>query len=166
MGNRNRTGAGRRRLIVATLALWAVPQIALAQCSDDVVHLRGDWGSARFSVEVADDSAERARGLMYVEHLPAGHGMLFIYPAPHRAGFWMKNTLIPLDMIFVDGGGTVTHVHENAIPHDATVIDGGEGVVAVLELNGGMAARIGIGVGDQLRHPAFGDAGVWPCDAG
>ena len=125
--------------------------------------MRGPFGQARFNVEVADDGEERARGLMFREEMARSSGMLFIYPAPQRASFWMKNTLIPLDMIFTDEAGRVMRVHSNAIPGDLTPIDGGEGVVAVLEINGGLAARMGIAPGAELRHPAFGDAAEWTC---
>lgn len=125
--------------------------------------MRGPFGQARFNVEVADDGEERAQGLMFREKMARSSGMLFIYPAPQRASFWMKNTLIPLDMIFTDGSGRVTRVHSNAVPGDLTPIDGGEGVVAVLEINGGLAARMGIAPGAELRHPSFGDAAAWPC---
>ena len=92
---------------------------------------------------------------MYVESLPMLEGMLFIYPEPQAVTFWMKNTLIPLDMLFVGPDGTILSLHENAIPHDETTISGGEGVIAVLEINGGMARRLGITVGDRLEHPVF-----------
>ena len=91
-------------------------------------------------------------------------GMLFVFPEPVRARFWMKNTLIPLDMLFAGPDGVVRRVHENARPMDETVIDGGDGVKLVLEIAGGMAARLGIGPGTQLRHPAVGPGAAWPCD--
>jgi hypothetical protein len=119
--------------------------------------------TARFAVEVADDAAERNRGLMFREHLPTSAGMLFIYERPQRASFWMKNTLIPLDMVFADAAGRVTRVHEGAVPGDLTVIDGGEGVQFVLEINARLAARLGIGPGAVMRHPAIADA-AWPCE--
>lgn len=75
----------------------------------------------------------------------------------------MRNTLIPLDMIFADETGVVTHVHENAIPLDETTIDGGEGVKFVLEINGGLAGRFGIAPGTVLRHPLI-ESAVWPCE--
>jgi hypothetical protein len=138
---------------------------ASAACTDTAVDLRGDWGTARFTVEVADDPAERAQGLMNRPTMPASAGMLFLYDAPQRATFWMKNTLIPLDMIFLDDTGTVTRIHENAVPLDETTIDGGEGVVAVLEVNGGLAAAIGITEGSQLRHPGLDQSrAAWPCE--
>lgn len=136
-----------------------------AACAPGVVDIRGDFGQARFSVELADTGAERARGLMFRDSLPRSAGMLFVYETPQQASFWMKNTLIPLDMIFADASGRVTRVHSNATPQDLTPIDGGEGVAAVLEINGGLAQKLGIGPGAELRHPAI-DARVaaWPCD--
>ncbi len=108
-----------------------------------------------FAVEVADDPAERAQGLMFRETLPADAGMLFVYEAPKRAQFWMKNTLVPLDMIFADAAGRVTRVHAGAVPGDETPIDGGEGVQFVLEINAGLTARLGLGPGARMRHPAI-----------
>nr|WP_232829384.1 DUF192 domain-containing protein [Tropicimonas sp. IMCC34043] len=125
--------------------------------------MRGDWGRARFAVEIADDNAERAQGLMFREDMPKSAGMLFVYEAPQHASFWMKNTLIPLDMIFVDARGVVTRVHSGAVPGDLTPIDGGSGVLAVVEINAGLARAMGIGPGTELRHPAFGDSAAWPC---
>ncbi len=151
------------RAAVLVAALAAGP--AAADCAPDVVDLRGDWGVARFTVEVADEPAERAQGLMNRESLRPTAGMLFVYDAPQRASFWMRNTLIPLDMIFMDPTGTVTHIHENAVPLDETPIDGGAGVLAVLEINGGLSRAIGIEVGSELRHPALDpDVAAWPCD--
>lgn len=133
-------------------------------CRADQLHLRGDWGTARFTVELADDEAERAQGLMNRESLPQGAGMLFVYPHTRNVGFWMKDTLIPLDMIFVDATGTVARVHSNATPGDRTPIMAGSEVKAVLEINGGLARRLGIAPGTQLRHPAFeADRAAWGC---
>jgi uncharacterized membrane protein (UPF0127 family) len=138
---------------------------AAAACTDAAVDVRGDWGTARFTVELADDPAERAQGLMNRPSMPRSAGMLFLYEAPQRATFWMKNTLIPLDMIFLDETGTVTRIHENAVPLDETMIDGGEGVLAVLEINGGLASAIGIAEGSQLRHPGLDQSiAAWPCE--
>ena len=78
----------------------------------------------------------------------------------------MKNTLIPLDIIFADMTGKVTRVHANAIPQDLTPIDGGEGVGFVLEINGGLAEKLGIGPGTEFRHPTIPqDNAAWPCDS-
>lgn len=147
---------------VACLLVSGGLSLASAACSPDQLDLRWDGGQARFSVEVADDEAERAKGLMFRETMPTSAGMLFVYPSPRQATFWMKNTLIPLDMIFADSKGRVTRVHSNAIPQDETVIDGGPGVRYVLEINGGLAKRLGISEGAELRHPTIADA-EWPC---
>lgn len=146
------------------LALALSTLAAQATCSEGRVDLRGDWGKAGFSVEVADDAKERSQGLMHRESMPFGAGMLFVYEHPQRVSFWMRNTLIPLDMIFMDETGQVTHIHENAIPLDETGIPGGDDVQYVLEINGGLSKRLGIEVGSQLRHPAIGDNAAWACD--
>ena len=133
-------------------------------CREDTVRLRGDFGEARFRVEIADDAQERAQGLMFRQQMSKGAGMLFIYPFPRQASFWMKNTLIPLDMIFLDRTGTVTRVHSNAVPLDEHAIDGGPDVLAVLEINGGLAKAMGIAPGAQMQHPGLPQGpAVWPC---
>ncbi|MEE4347003.1 MAG: DUF192 domain-containing protein [Paracoccaceae bacterium] len=133
-------------------------------CRADTVYLRGDWGQARFNVELADTPPTRSRGLMFRESMPRSSGMLFVYEQPQRATFWMRNTLISLDMIFADETGVVRHVHHEAIPGDETTIDGGSGILTVLEINGGLARAMGIVPGSQLRHPALDPAtAAWPC---
>lgn len=152
-----------RVLLLLVLMLQAAP--LAAACRDDQVEMRGPWGAARFSVEVADTDATRARGLMHRESMPQRAGMLFIYDSPRRASFWMRNTLIPLDMIFADETGLVTRVHSRAVPLDETPIDGGDDVLMVLEINGGLAERFGIAEGSELRHPRLDqDTAAWPCD--
>ena len=134
------------------------------ECRDDHVQMRGPWGEAGFAVEVVDTPKGRSRGLMFRESMPRGSGMLFVYDAPRKASFWMKNTLIPLDMIFVDQTGTIKHVHHRAVPGDLTAIEGGTGIYAVLEINGGLAKRYGIEPGSQMRHPVFFDGpAIWSC---
>ena len=136
---------------------------AQAQCAVERVDLRGDWGMARFSVEVADDPRERSQGLMHRDSMATSAGMLFVYERPQPVSFWMRNTLIPLDMIFMDETGTVQHIHENAIPLDETGIPGGNDIQYVLEINGGLSSRLGITLGSQLRHPSISVA-AWPCE--
>lgn len=147
-----------RWILVIALAAsaFAVATLSAADdCDETRVTVSGEWGRAHFTVVLADDPIERARGLMFVESLQMLEGMLFVYPEPQAVTFWMKNTLIPLDMLFVGPDGTILSLYENAIPHDETTISGGEGVIAVLEINGGMARRLGITVGDRLEHPVF-----------
>ncbi|WP_158963975.1 DUF192 domain-containing protein [Chachezhania sediminis] len=146
-------------------AVFACAGVAQAEqaCRADLAQLRGPWGETAFEVEVAETPAERAKGLMFREDMAQRAGMLFIFERPGRVSFWMKNTLIPLDMLFIDETGTVTRVHSNAVPGDLTAIDGGPGVKVVIEINGGLAKRYGIGPGTQVRNPTFGDDAVWPC---
>jgi uncharacterized protein len=148
----------------AIIALLLTGSMAQAECRPETLEVRGQGGVTRFSVEVADSDAERSQGLMFRQSMPASAGMLFVYDNPRRASFWMENTLIPLDMVFADETGTVTHIHENAIPRDRTPIDGGTGVQFVLEINGGLARRLGITEGAALRHPAIDPAvAAFPC---
>ncbi|MBN7785690.1 DUF192 domain-containing protein [Ponticoccus gilvus] len=132
-------------------------------CREDTILLRGDFGKARFSVEVADDGPKRAQGLMHVKSMPPSFGMLFVYPSARPVSFWMKNTLIPLDMIFADQHGVVQRVHAMAQPRDLTPIPGGDNIQYVLEINGGMANMLGIKPGSQMRHPAISDP-AWRCN--
>ena len=137
---------------------------AHADCSPAEIEVRGMGGVARFSVEVADDDAERALGLMNRDRMASSAGMLFVFQAPRTATFWMKDTLIPLDMIFADAAGVVTAVHANAVPLDKSPINGGPGVSFVLEINGGLAGRMGIAPGSVLRHPAVTqESAAWRC---
>ena len=153
------------KAISLAVALAVCGQGAAAKCSENVVDLRWDGGSARFNVEIADDDQERGRGLMFRETLGRYSGMLFVYGATATVSFWMKNTLIPLDMVFLDQHGVVQHIHENAVPGSLENIPGGDGILAVLEVNGGLSAKLGLVVGAELRHPAFGaSAPSWPCD--
>jgi uncharacterized membrane protein (UPF0127 family) len=157
----------RGSAFLAAAFAFALPVGAFADaaCAPDRLDIRWESGRESFAIEVADDDAERSRGLMFRDSMPLSEGMLFVYPAPKRPSFWMKNTLIPLDMVFADATGTVTRVHENAVPGDLTPIDGGEGVQFVLEINGGLAARLGITTGAILRHPAIPAASAaWPCE--
>ncbi|MEO0750230.1 MAG: DUF192 domain-containing protein [Pseudomonadota bacterium] len=161
MGKR---GRGRQLTFLLAAVLGALPGVLAAECRDDAVQVKGAWGQAQFSVAVADDDEERSQGLMFVETMAQSAGMLFIYDRPQVARFWMKNTLIPLDMIFADKTGTVQTVHVNAEPLSERLINGGRDIQYVLEVNGGVAARFGIEPGDQLRHPGIEqDAAAWPC---
>ncbi len=138
---------------------------AQAKCSESVVDLRWDGGIARFNVEIADDFEERARGLMFRESMPRYDGMLFIYEEPYKISFWMKNTLIPLDMIFLDQHGVVQKVHQNAVPGSLESIPGGDAILVVLEVNGGLTAKLGLEKGAHMRHPAFAQTNpIWPCE--
>lgn len=112
-------------------------------------------GVHAFKVEIAADDASRERGLMYRRYMPADQGMLFEFQETEPVAFWMKNTFIPLDMIFLSPAGVVTRVVANAEPLSEKVIPSGPPCRAVLEVNGGVAAKIGVKVGDRVRHAFF-----------
>lgn len=140
---------------------------AKSACSPTHAELRGPWGQAQFEIEVADTDESRSQGLMYREHMPRMSGMLFLFDSPQRLAFWMRNTLIPLDLLFIAPNGEILLVHEGAIPLDETPIPGPDGSIAVLEINGGMAQTLGIKAGSQIRHSFFDQfSSSWPCDAG
>ena len=112
----------------------------------------------KFEVDLATNDAERSRGLMFRKQLGAYEGMLFDFYQEMPVSFWMKNTLIPLDMVFIAADGTVKHVHANAVPMSTDAIPSLYPVRAVLEINGGSAALLGIKPGDKVKHPIFGNA--------
>jgi len=112
-------------------------------------------GVHAFQVEIAANEAARENGLMRRRFMPADRGMLFEFDREAPVSFWMKNTYIPLDMIFIARDGSVTRVAADAEPLSEAIIPSGGPCVAVLELNGGTAARIGLKVGDKVRHPFF-----------
>lgn len=151
-----------RSLLIASLFVFATQ--AHASCTDDRVDLRGTWGQAAFNVEVADEPAERSQGLMFRESMATSAGMLFVYEHPQTVAFWMRNTLIPLDLIFADENGVVQRVHANAIPLDETAIPGGDNIQYVLEINGGLSKIYGISEGSEMRHPTINSTlTAWSC---
>lgn len=116
-------------------------------------------GGARhsFTVYLARDKAQRARGLSFVESLPADHGMLFVYDSPRHITMWMRNTFIPLDMLFIDASGKVVRIANDTVPHSLEYVRSGGPASAVLELNAGIARKLGIREGDRVLHSRFAD---------
>lgn len=111
----------------------------------------------RFDVWVADTDPRRMRGLMFVRELPAGTGMLFIYPTAQPIGMWMKNTFISLDMLFVDQRGKVIRVAHDTVPFSLETVASGGPAQGVIELPAGTARALNIAAGAQVMHPAFTD---------
>ncbi len=152
---------GRRLLLGAPLALLA--GAAFAQGNDiqfkrsSLVIVTGGR-EIKFDVELALNDAERSRGLMFREKLGPYDGMLFDFHREAPVSFWMKNTLIPLDMIFIAADGTIRSIHANAVPHSIETIPSQFPVRGVLEINGGSAKLLGIKPGDKVKHPIFGNA--------
>lgn len=134
-------------------------------CAPEQLDIRSKTGSYRFQTEVSDTPETRAQGLMYREQMATFAGMLFVYDKPQPMRFWMRNTLITLDMLFIDAQGSVARIHENAIPLDETTIFGGDAIQYVFEINGGLSKSLGITVGSAVRHPAIsGTEVIWPCE--
>lgn len=136
--------------VLAVLSLLA-PIAACSQEDRAVLHTaKGDFA---FKIEIADTDAERAQGLMFRQQLAADAGMLFDFREERPVSFWMRNTFIPLDMLFIAADGTVRNVHVNAIPHDPTPIPSDGPVQFVLEIPGGRSVELGVQPGDRLEHP-------------
>ncbi len=115
-------------------------------------------GPVTFAVEIADDNETRARGLMHRERLAPNAGMLFDFKREQPVSFWMRNTLIPLDMFFIKADGRIVKIAKRTVPHSEEGIASPEPVLAVLETNAGVADRYGIRPGDIVRHRIFGNA--------
>ena len=152
-------GVLRSAFAAVRLAFALLLVSAAAACSADnqaVFHTaKGDFA---FTVEIADTEAQRERGLMFRTSLAADAGMLFDYHKEQQAAFWMQNTLIPLDMIFISADGIVKTIHVNARPMDTTSIPSEVPVRFVLEIAGGRSQEIGLKVGDKFDHPRVGAA--------
>ena len=142
-----------RRFLIACLALlWSA---SLHAQSFELLTIVGGSGRHTFQVEVARNDADRAQGLMFRRNLAPDRGMLFDFARVQPISMWMQNTYIPLDMVFIRADGTVARVAENAEPLSTRTIPSGEPVLAVLEVPGGTAARLGIKPGDRVEHPLF-----------
>lgn len=136
-------------VLVAGLAVF----FTAGSPSDGVVVLNTKTGTYSFNVEIADDDAERSKGLMFRQELADDAGMLFDFQEQRPVSFWMRNTFISLDMIFIAADGTVRTIHEKAIPQDPTSISSQVPVRFVLEIPGGRAREIGLQPGDKMSHP-------------
>jgi uncharacterized membrane protein (UPF0127 family) len=112
-------------------------------------------GTHRFQVEVMRTDEERARGLMFRRFMPADRGMLFDFKREEQVAMWMKNTYIPLDMLFIDRSGKIVNIARDAEPLSERIIPSGAPAYAVLELNGGVARKLDMKVGDMVQHPLF-----------
>ncbi len=109
----------------------------------------------KFKIEVATSISQRAQGLMYRQNMSLQSGMLFDYGVSQQATMWMKNTLIPLDMLFIDSTGKIVFIQERTVPLSEAVIAAPEPVRAVLELAGGATSRLGISLGDRVDYAIF-----------
>ena len=151
----------RRRalLLAAALALAALSLPRANAFAPDELTIETSQAAHVFTIELAATPGERERGLMYRQSMPVNHGMLFDFQTEQPVAFWMKNTPLPLDMLFIDGQGIVVQISADATPFSETPIVCRDPIRAVLELNAGTAAKLGIAPGARVRHPIFGDTG-------
>ena len=156
--------ARRRSLLfaIATMALQTTPKAEASVHGSRGEGLRVESldvlttsGAHHFKVEIADTGAKRARGLMFRTSLAPDRGMLFDLKTPRPVAFWMKNTLVSLDMLFIAADGRIISVARDAVPKSEVPIPSGGAVRAVLEIAGGEATRIGAGPGDRIRYRIF-----------
>jgi uncharacterized membrane protein (UPF0127 family) len=145
-------------MATALAAGLAVPAPAQA-AGQATIEIVSSTGVHAFDVKLATNDAERERGLMFVKELPEGQGMLFDFKTDQPVAFWMHNTYISLDMIFIRGDGTIAHIAENAKPLSDALIPSGSPVRAVLEVIAGTAQKLGIKSGDRVSGSIFGHGG-------
>ncbi|WP_254082073.1 DUF192 domain-containing protein [Devosia sp. WQ 349K1] len=134
----------------ATALVVALPLAAYSQ--EETLTIKSSTGDHVFTVEVVDTPETRAKGLMNVHELAPDAGMLFDFKEERPVAFWMMNTFIPLDMLFITSDGTIKNIHVNAVPHDKTSIPSDGPVQYVLEVPGGRTVELGIEAGDSVVH--------------
>jgi uncharacterized membrane protein (UPF0127 family) len=139
-------------MVVAGFVGAGRPAVSAAMQTLEIV---SSSGVHVFSVELATNDEERERGLMFRTSIPEGQGMLFDFASEQNVSMWMKNTLIPLDMLFIRGDGRIARIAENTEPMSTRIISSGVPVLAVLEVAGGTAGKLGIKAGDRVAHPMF-----------
>ncbi|TGE01178.1 DUF192 domain-containing protein [Methylobacterium nonmethylotrophicum] len=154
-----RPRAASPRRLLAALVLLILPALApssvLADGPFEPLTIVSRSGRHTFQVEVMRDDAGRAQGLMFRRAMAPDRGMLFDFERTAPVAMWMKNTYLPLDMLFIRANGTVARIATDTEPLSTRTIESGEPVLGVLELNAGTAARLGLHAGDKVEHPLF-----------
>jgi uncharacterized membrane protein (UPF0127 family) len=140
----------------AVLGLRSGTELARLSAADaQVLQIESKSGVHSFKVELAVTPEQTARGLMYRQSLPEGTGMLFDFQREQELSFWMKNTYIPLDMIFIRGDGRILSIAENTVPHSEAMVPSRGPARAVLEVIAGTSKKLGLAPGDRAIHPIF-----------
>lgn len=153
----------RSALAALLLFVAAAGAATAAEFATEPLSIRAADGSVKqFTVELAVTSEQRAQGLMFREDMAADRGMLFDFGGSRRVAMWMKNTYLPLDMVFIRADGTIARVAADRLPLSENIIDSGEPVHFVLELNGGAAARLAIAAGDKVESATIAAAATKP----
>ncbi len=150
----------RLQFMFSVLAIVACAAVVALKSSSAVelqpLEIVSKTGVHTFAVEMAVTPDEQAKGLMFRRELPEGQGMLFDFGREQPATFWMKNTYVSLDMIFIRADGRILRIAENTVPLSEALVPSGGPVRAVLEVVAGSAKKLGIAPGDQVAHPIFG----------
>src|SRR5579864_3320869 len=146
----------RRHLLVLAVLAWALPAHALETFKTSELTITTASGPHKFTIELALSGPQMEQGLMFRRSLAPDAGMLFDFGAPTNVTMWMKNTLIPLDMLFLDNSGRIIDIHERAIPLSLDTIAANGPTRYVIEVNGGTAQRLGIKVGDRATSLYIG----------
>ncbi len=147
-----------RRALLFSLILLVAPAWALAErlpAPQSLLSVETPRGTISFEVELAQTDEQRMRGLMFRKSMPRNAGMLFSFDDDTMISMWMKNTFIPLDMVFLNAVGTIVSIHEGAVPHSLAVISSKVPAKFVLELNAGVVDEVRLEVGQQMNHPWF-----------
>jgi hypothetical protein len=146
----------RRNLLALAVLFAAVPAFALVTYKTSELTIFTAAGPQKFTIELALSGPQMEQGLMFRRSLAADAGMLFDFQMPTNVTMWMKNTLIPLDMLFLDGSGQIIDIHERAVPQSLDMISAKAPARYVIELNGGTAERLGFKPGDRATSPYIG----------
>jgi hypothetical protein len=158
LGIRNlASGRDLLRLLALVFFMLAVARGSIGQEKLEAVTIETSSGKHPFVVEVMRTGLQRERGLMFRRFLPDDRGMLFDFEFEEPLMMWMKNTYLSLDMIFISRSGKVVGIAQNTEPLSERIISSGAPASAVLEVNAGTARKIGLGIGDKIRHPLFGE---------
>lgn len=148
----------RMVFFILIVFMYLTPAHAEVWMKDTLTVVTQDGRLVPFEIELALSPEQHRQGLMHRTNLPETEGMLFWFGAEEEGqSFWMRNVLIPLDMIFIKADGTIAKIHENAKPQDVTPIPSGTPISAVLELGGGVSAKMGLKAGDKVHHTFFGN---------
>lgn len=151
-------------LFWSLIAATAAGSAHAGACRPDLIEFRTSTDEvAAFSAEIAADEPTRAQGLMYREEMAADHGMLFVYPSARQVSFWMKNTPLPLDIVFLNKRGIVCAIAADTTPYSEETLPSRCAAQTVFEVNAGQAAATGVTVGAVARHPAILDP-LWACE--
>ena len=139
--------------VSAMAALPGAPALALATFEKSELVIESSGQSHKFVIEMARTPEQQQQGLMFRNKMEPNAGMLFVYKTPQTISMWMYQTNLPLDMVFIGSDGKIVNIHERAVPHSTTTIESAGPCIAVLELNGGTAARLKLKAGDVVKHP-------------